>query len=290
MFSKAIDEMKGWSFANPATFGGALVYGVLFIAIAWLIGRALRLMVQRIVAHNKNDHFDLMAIRFLARLARYGVYFFAFISYAHLVHGLSGLGLASLASVSVISVVLGLAAQNTLGNVIAGLSLLLYRPFKLGDRLQVTAPTGLETGTVESVTLGYTLLRTDENRRIVLPNSLMASQTNINLSTIDRTVLWSIAIGIGYGANIDKARGILLDLGANHPATKSVNGCPIIQLNPSGIVFSLDLWCADALTAITLRSDLLEQSVKRFKFEGIALPLLQTRVMGPETSAVHGMH
>jgi hypothetical protein len=49
--------------------------------------------------------------------------------------------------------------------------------------LQVTAPTGLETGFVESINLGYTLLKTDDNRRVVVPNSLMASQTHINLTS-----------------------------------------------------------------------------------------------------------
>ena len=74
-----------------------------------------------------------------------------------------------MASVSVISVIMGFAAQNTLGNLISGFSLLLYRPFKLGDQVQVLAPTGLETGIVESLTLGFTLLRTDENRCVVFP-------------------------------------------------------------------------------------------------------------------------
>ena len=71
------------------------------------------------------------------------------------------MGSAWSASVGVASVVLGLAAQSTLGNLIAGISLLLYRPFEAGDRLQVTAPTGLETDVVESLNLGYTVLKTD---------------------------------------------------------------------------------------------------------------------------------
>lgn len=69
------------------------------------------------------------------------------------------LGISLLTGVIVASVVIGLAAQNTLGNLIAGVSLLLYRQFQLGDVAQVTAPTGLETGTVERLTLGYTTLR-----------------------------------------------------------------------------------------------------------------------------------
>ena len=75
-----------------------------------------------------------------------------------------------------ISLIVGCAAQNTLGNLIAEIYLQLYRPFKLGDRLHVTAPTGLETGTVESLALGYTLLRTDDNHRMAVPNSLMPTR------------------------------------------------------------------------------------------------------------------
>ncbi len=125
-------------------------------------------------------------------------------AYAHFVPGRSGLGSASLASISVSTVIVGLAAQNTLGNLVAGISLLLYRPFKLGDRLQVIAPTGLETGTVENLTLGYTLLKTDDNRRVVVPNSLIASQTTINLTTNDPRVVCSVPISISYDA--DKLR------------------------------------------------------------------------------------
>jgi small-conductance mechanosensitive channel len=113
-------------------------------------------------------------------------------------------------------VIIGLAAQNTLSNLVAGISLLLYRPFKLGDRLQVIAPTGLETGTIESLTLGYTLLKTDDNRRVVVPNSIMASQTTINLTGNDPRVICSVPIGISYDSDIDKARAILLDLLRSH--------------------------------------------------------------------------
>ena len=152
------DKVIHGGFGDPSTLLGAALYAIIFAFFAWLVGRVLRLAVQRMLARDKNDHVDLMAVRFLAKLVRYCVYIFAFIFYAHFVPALSGLGTASLTSISVITVVVGLAAQNTLGNLVAGISLLLYRPFKLGDWLQVTAPTGLETGVVESFTLGYTLL------------------------------------------------------------------------------------------------------------------------------------
>jgi small-conductance mechanosensitive channel len=220
-----------------------------------------------------------MAVKFIAKLTRYAVYVFAFAAYAHFIPALSGLDTASLTSIGMISLIVGFAAQNTLGNLIAGLSLLLYRPFKLGDRLQVIAPTGLETGTVESLTLGYTLLKTDDNRRVVVPNSVMASQTNINLTANDPRVICSVLIGISYDTDIDKARAILLDLARKHPGAKQVCGCPLTQLGASGFVLSLEVWCADALAAITYRCDLLEQAAKRFAVEGIRISIPQTVVV-----------
>ncbi len=179
---KLVEQFKNGEFVSPQTPLGALLYALVFGFFAWLIGRALRLAIKRVLARDTHAYVDRTTVNFLAQLAQIGVWLFAFISYAHLVPALSSLGTAWLASVSVISVIVGLAAQNTLGNLIAGISLLLYRPFKVGDRLQVTAPTGLETGIVESLNLGYTVLKTDDNRRVVIPNSTMASQTTINLS------------------------------------------------------------------------------------------------------------
>ncbi len=273
------DEIKTGGLADPSTLQGAFLFAVIFAFLAWLIGRILRVAVQRMLAHDKHAHLDLMAVKFIAKLTRYAVYVFAFAAYAHFIPALSGIGTASLASISVLSVIVGFAAQNTLGNLIAGISLLLYRPFKLGDRLQVNAPTGLETGTVETLTLGYTLLRTDDNRRVVVPNSGMASQTNINLTANDPRVICSVLVGISCESDIDKARAILLDLAGKHPKAKQVCGCPLTQLGASGVVLSLDVWCADALAAISFRCDLLEQAAKRFAVEGIRIAIPQTMVV-----------
>jgi small-conductance mechanosensitive channel len=266
------DQIKTGGLADPSTLQGAILLAIVFSFFAWLVGTLLKKAVQRLLAHDKHDHVDRMAVKFIAKLVRYGVYAFAFAAYAHFVPALSGLGAASLTSIGMISLIVGFAAQNTLGNLIAGISLLLYRPFKLGDRLQVTAPTGLETGIVESLTLGYTLLKTDDNRRVVVPNSLMASQTAINLTANDPRMICSVLISISHDADIDKARAILLELAGKHPLAKQVCGCPLTQLSSSGIVLSLDAWCADALTGSTFRCDLLEQTVKRFALAGIAIP------------------
>jgi small-conductance mechanosensitive channel len=79
------------------------------------------------------------------------------------------------------SVILGFAAQQTLGNLVAGISLVLYKPFERGDRLQIQAPSGLEVGEVEEISLGYTVLQTADRRQIIISNGTMAQQTMIRL-------------------------------------------------------------------------------------------------------------
>jgi small-conductance mechanosensitive channel len=266
------DQIKTGGFSDPSTLQGAVLFAAVFAFFAWLLGTLLKETVQRLLAHDKHDHLDRMAVKFIAKLVRYGVYAFALAAYAHFVPALSGLGAASLTSIGMLSLIVGFAAQNTLGNLIAGISLLLYRPFKLGDRLQVAAPTGLETGVVEGLTLGYTLLKTDDNRRIVVPNSLMASQTAINLTATDPRIICSVLIRISRDADIDQARAILLDLAGHHPLARRVSGCPVTQWDQAGIVLSLDAWCGNSLDAIGFRCDLLEQAAKRFALAGIIIP------------------
>ena len=99
----------------------------------------------------------------------------AFILYLHFIPPLQAFATALLAGVSVVSIVLGLAAQNTLGNLIAGFSLVLYHPFHVGDVAQLNTPKGLTTGTVAALALGYTRLRGTEGDEIIVPNSVMVS-------------------------------------------------------------------------------------------------------------------
>lgn len=288
---KILEQFKTGAFADPATPLGAFIYAVVFAVVAWLIGRALRLAVQRVLARDKRAYVDRTTINFLSQVAQFGVYLFAFISYAHLVPTLSHLGSAWLASVGVISVVVGMAAQNTLGNLIAGFSLVLYRPFKVGDRLQVTAPTGLETGMVESINLGYTVLKTDDNRRIVVPNSGIASQTTVNLTSEDPRVVCSVPISISSDADIDKARAILLELAGRNSKAQQVTGCPLTQWGPNGIVLTVSAWCPSPGAAGEFKNDLLESARKRFDKEGIAVPFprMQVTLDRPPAKDGHGL-
>ena len=173
-------------FINPATFLGALFYGVVFLMIAWLGTRIIRFTTAQLLKMQRGDRglVDHTALTFVTQLAQIGFSMVMVTLYAHLIPQLRSIGTVLLTGVSIASVVIALAAQTTLGNLVAGISLLLYRPFKLGDRLQIfIADKPIEIGDVVSLTLGYTILKTLDNRRIVVPNSTIANQVTINLTS-----------------------------------------------------------------------------------------------------------
>jgi small conductance mechanosensitive channel len=277
----ALEAFLNKDLLNPATLLGAIFYALVFLTLATLAVRAVRLAVTQALKRDHKHMIDRTVAAFSVQLAQIGIYLLAFSFYAHLIPELRSLGTALLAGVSVASVIIGLAAQNTLGNLIAGISLMLYRPFHVGDRVQINAPTGLEMGTVESLTLGYTVLQTFDNRRIVVPNSVMVSQITVNLT--HSQVLAQIPISIDYAADIERARHILMELAQHHPLVQAVVSCPVTHLDSVSVALTLRVWCANIGDAKQVEFDLYEQAKGRFDQEGIERPsLYQTVVLKKE--------
>src|SRR6202789_4030270 len=188
------DEHDVLSFVRPDTLWGALAYLVIFVVLAMILSKALRAAVH--AAMTRNGHLDRTSISFLQQICTALIWVVMVILYAHLIPALRSMGTALLAGASVASVVIGLAAQSTLGNLVAGISITIYKPFRLGDTLQVATPTGTEIGIVELISLGYTTLRAPDGRLVVLPNSLAASQVVLNLSSTFAPLMTSILVRV----------------------------------------------------------------------------------------------
>src|SRR6516165_9422555 len=210
---------------HPDSLIGALVYLVIAVLVAQLLSRTLRIAVAEVC--KRESHLDRTTVSFLQQFGIVVIWVVMLILYAHLIPVLRSLGTALLTGASIASVVIGLAAQSTLGNLVAGVAILLYRPFGLGDRLQVGAPTGTETGNVETISLGYTTLRTDDGRFVVLPNSIAASQVTINLSApqVHTPAPLAIVIRVGRETDIEAARQAALSSARDVAGDAAVVGC-----------------------------------------------------------------
>lgn len=255
------------SLLRPDTFIGAAIYLVLFVLAALLLARALRATVH--VELTRQGHIDRTTISFAQQIGTAAIWVMVLILYAHLIPELRAMGTALLAGASVASVVIGLAAQSTLGNLIAGVSITLYRPFRLGDTLLVTAPTGTEVGTVELISLGYTTLRTADGRLVVLPNSLAASQVTINFREARTTAPVVVAIRIGRQADADAARTLALRIGREVAGEGAAPGCFVTRIEAGTAVLELRVRPSQGADRDALRSQLLTALARAFAQAGL---------------------
>jgi small-conductance mechanosensitive channel len=250
------------SFLKPDTLLGALVYLVVFLIAALLLSRGLRAAVH--AAMTRKGHIDRTTISFMQQFGSAMIWVIVLILYAHLIPVLRSMGTALLAGASIASVVIGLAAQSTLGNLVAGVSITIYRPFRLGDMLQVAAPTGTETGTVELISLGYTTLRTADGRYVVLPNSLAASQVTINLKSIASPSPISITIRMARDADLDAAREAAIAIGKEMATENVAVDCFLTKIEAASAVLELRVQLTDATSRDSLRAKILFRLAQRF--------------------------
>jgi small-conductance mechanosensitive channel len=256
------------AFLKPDTLLGALVYLVIFLGVALVLARVLRTVVH--AAMTRKGHIDRTTISFMQQFGTALIWVIVVILYAHLIPVLRSMGTALLAGASIASVVIGLAAQSTLGNLVAGISITIYRPFRLGDTIQIAAPTGTEIGVVEIITLGYTTLRSPDGRLIVVPNALAASQVSINLGSTFAPWPISIAIRVNRDADLEAARKQALSVATETVGQAAVRGCFLTKLEATAAVLELRVQAPDAASRDTVRATLLSKLAQRFTEPGLA--------------------
>lgn len=262
-----VNDFEGW--LRPDSFVGAIGYLVLFCLLAAVLSRALRIAIQTAVSHAPVEHVDHTAINFLRQLGVLIIWVFVLAAYAHLIPALHSLGTAMLAGASIASIVLGLAAQSTLGNLVAGISILIYRPFRLGDLLQISGPTGPEIGTVEALSLGYTVLGTQDGRRVIVPNSLAISQIAINLNSFARGGAPAINFWVTR-AELVRARSVALDFAQSLGVEGA--GCFVTKSETGGVQLCLSLGTLPASADRGSPGNLPGQLAETLKRRGIVAP------------------
>lgn len=250
---------------SPNSLLGAGVYLAVFVLLALGLSRALRLALGTAMACHA-AHSDRTTVSFLQQLGAASVWVLMLILYAHLIPALRAMGTALLAGATVASVVIGLAAQSTLGNLVAGVAITLYRPFRLGDTLQVAAPSGTETGNVDLISLGYTTLRTADGRYVVLPNSVAASQVTVNLTHFGAVTPLKIVIRVSREADLDAALELALRTARETAGAGTPVSCTLTALEAASAV--LELHVTAAADAAALRTRLITQLARSSRRPG----------------------
>jgi small conductance mechanosensitive channel len=168
------------------------------------------------------------------------------------------------------SIVIGLAAQSSLSNLMAGMVVSVAQPFKIGDAVVFRN----EFCFVEDIKLIITVLRTWDNRRLMVPNQLFLNEVVTNYTAEDPTMLAPVVVQIAYESDLDKAMQIMRDIARKHPDCLPIGDLPnvvVMDYTESGASLRLLGRAKDQPTAFSMERDLLYQIRKEFKSNGIEI-------------------
>ena len=216
-------------------FLAGLVGDVLAVLLIIIIGFTVANWVRTRIANLavRHRHLDETLFNFLGNIARYLVLAFA---------GLFVLNTFGIQTTSIVAVIgaaglaVGLALQGTLSNVAAGVMIILFRPIKMGDFVEVNGV----SGTVKDISLNYTELANVANVQVIVPNSEVWGNTIINYSANAlRRAEWTF--GVGYGSDLKRAEQVIRDTIMADPRSLAEPE-PFLQVNNLGD-FSVDFLC-----------------------------------------------
>ena len=187
-----------------------------------------------------------------------------------------------LASGGIVAVVVGLAAQETVGNLISGFMIVTFRPFHIGDLIRVN--NGEYVGTVVEITIRHTIIETFENTRVIIPNSQMNTSVLENISDIGTAKADFLYVSVSYDTDLEQAIRVLQETVAAHPdyvdprsEEEKQQGADqvvvrVTDFKDSGIELRATIYYNDNGTCFTMLSDLRIAVKKRFDQEGIEMP------------------
>lgn len=255
-------------------YGLLTVYGLRVIAavVIFIVGRWVALgvakLIKRIMIKSNVDETLVSFVRHLSYVAM-----LAFVVIA----ALNQLGIQTASFIAVLGaagLAVGLALQGSLGNFAAGVLMIIFKPFKVGDFIDG----GGVAGTVEKIEIFTTQLKTPDNKTIIIPNAKLTGDniTNFNVKGTRRV---DFVFGIGYGDDIDKARGIIKAIiDQDERVMKEPEPAIVVsELGDSSVNFTVRAWTAVG-DYWSFYFDTIENVKKQFDAQGVSIPFPQRDV------------
>jgi len=214
-----------------------VLYAVLIFIVGWVASKWTHSLLLRLMGNRKLD--EALA-RFLASIARYMVLA------ATVIIALGAVGIETTSLVAILAsagLAIGLALQGSLANFAAGVMILLFRPFDLGDKITAAG----NTGKVTDIGLFASTLVTPDNELVITPNSSITGDSIINHTKLG-TLRGNIDVGVAYGTNVNQALKVMekacveSDLVLKDPAPSVV----FVGFGASSIDFVVRPWATSA--------------------------------------------
>jgi len=243
-----------------------------FIFLAWLLffitARLRKWMVYKVLSKSKVELGVRLAV---GTIIRYGVLILGLIIVVQTV----GINLSTITILAgALGIGIGFGLQNVTNNLVSGIIILFERPIKVGDRIQV----GDVFGDVIRISIRATMVVTNDNISVIVPNSEFISSKVINWSHNDRNVRFNIPVGVAYKEDPENVKRILLEVAEEEEGVLK-NPKPDVYFNEFGessLNFSLQIWTSSYITTpAILKSKLYFEIFKKFRENNIEIPFPQ---------------
>ena len=275
-----LDWMKFETYVEP----------ILIIIVSYAIGKLLSLLISRYIRKSAHImHFDPTNYSFLQNAVSFIVFVCATLFVFYRVPQLHTFGKTLFAGAGIAAAVIGFASQEAFSNIISGVFIVVFKPFSVGDYIKLL--TSNQIGIVEDITIRHTIIKSIENRRIVIPNSVISREAILNSTIKDPRVMFNLEVVLVYETDIPRALDIMKEEAQKHPdfldgrtEAKKKNAVPLIiakvvALEDNGVRCRAYVWARNNDTAFEMKCDLLLALKERFDKEDIQISHAQ-RLMG----------
>jgi len=265
-----------------------LLFAILVFTVAIVIARSLRYAIgQSVKVASTKLKVDPTKYNFLKNTVEFIVYIVALIVIFNSIPKLKSYGTALFAGAGVLAAIVGFASQAAFSNIVSGVFIVIFRPFSVGDRVRVGQ---LYAGDVEDITLRHTVIKDFENRRIVIPNSVINNETIINSSLTSERLCMFVEIGISFDSDVDQAMRIMQEEAMKHPECEDnrtpeevEDGTPqvivrLINITETALQLRAYAWAKDSGAGFRVKCDMLRNVKKRFDEVGIFLAYPQRMI------------
>ncbi|MEO8649690.1 MAG: mechanosensitive ion channel domain-containing protein [Acidobacteriota bacterium] len=247
----------------------SILYLIFFaVALIFLSNRLKRLLITRLLSKTR---LDVGAQQAIGTMARYVILFVG----ALIIFQTVGIDLTTLNVLAgAVGIGIGFGLQNVANNFISGLILLIERPIKVGDRIEV----GEVSGDVVSIGARSTIVKTNDAIAIIVPNSKFTADNVTNWSFGGEIVRFRIPVGVAYDSDIDLVTDVLIKIAENSDDVEKTPP-PTVWLTgfgASSLQFELLAWSREKLRQPGyFRSNINYEIVRRFRENGIEMPFPQ---------------
>jgi len=253
-----------------------------FVLVFSIIGASIvETLFSRAIKRTTASGGDPTSYKFLRYLSVFAVYFFGIILAALAFPALRGIAQTAIGGAGILAVVVGVASQEALANLVGGVFIIAFKPFRVGDVIKITDTL---VGTVTDITLRHTIIKNYQNKMIVIPNAIINKEKVTNYDLEEKKICQWIEVGISYDSDIDLAKKIMKEECEAHPNLYDNrtnqdlrNGVPLVivrvtNLGDSSVTIRAWAWAWDFAAAFVMKCELYESIKKRFDAEGVEIP------------------